>query len=243
MTQEISNKTLAFLLVGAIVVSLFGTFISLNRLDNIGPSGLRQITGMYTDSTTGTVQLNVQGDIAFSVVNSVNFGDVTPITGTLMNITTDNINAQGQGNDCTTGANCMALEIQNDGNEVINLTFNVSTNAAGLIGGSAPAAPGFYFYARNGNRTGVAASPGCTGNMSYGRNNLGLGAGTNWQSISTGANYSICVTNNTLAFTNGLNFTSGFDMVSIEFNLTIPADAVQGAKTATITIFNEPDAT
>jgi len=236
MKEEISNKTLAFLLVGAIVVSLFGTFISLNRLDRLEP-GLTGITGMYSDA--GTVDLVVSGDISFTITKSVDFGTIEPMSGVDMNITTDHANEQAgtANNDCTTvGGSCDCLEIENDGNTVINLSFNSSEDADSLIGGTNPT---FGFYVRNGDRNGAASNPGCNGAMWYNRSLWGkLGSeDEKWQEITADTNYTLC---NTTEFRNGLgfNYTTGNDYISIEFNLTIPDDAVAGTKSADIWVYN-----
>jgi hypothetical protein len=234
MTNEISNKTLSFLLVGAIVVSLFGTFVSLNRLNKISTGGLGSITGLATNGT-GTVDLTVTGQASFRLSQSgVNFGSITPNSSGFW-ITTETANewAGGAQNNCSliTGlaSDCSGIEIENDGNEVINISFNTSSNAASLIGGTAPA-PLFSFRMVNGNRTGLGINGGCNGTEMY---NM---SGTGWQEIAADTLYELC--NGTS--NSGFMFESGQDRITLEFNLTIPGDAPQSASSATIDLWNLP---
>lgn len=70
--SEISNKTLVGLLVVAIVISLAGTFISLNKLGQ-----LRSITGFQANQTTqsGTTQVQILGTAQITLYeNTMNFG-------------------------------------------------------------------------------------------------------------------------------------------------------------------------
>jgi hypothetical protein len=225
---EISNKTLAILLVGAIVVSLMGTFISLNRLTKIGPTGLGQITGMYTVNTSGNVILGVTGSASFRVNTNVNFGTITPnSTGFWISTNDNNTWAGALANNCSNIAgSCHGIEIENDGNQIINISFNTSTNAATLIGGTTPA-PVFSFLSRNGNRSGTGNENGCNGTV----------ANPTFTSITANTNYILC--NGTS--TSGFGYVAGADKITMEFNLTIPADAPQRASSqATIFLFNEP---
>lgn len=225
MANEISNRTLAVLLMAAIATSLFGTFISLNKLNKIQP-GLPGITGMA--SSNGTVSLEVTSLASFTVATNVNFGQIQPNTsGYFIDTDSDNDWAGGSANHCSdwtlTGASaCSGLEIENDGNEVINLSFRTTTTPASLIGGTDPL---FQFLVRNGNRSN-SGDNGCTGTL----------GNTTWTNITAAFDYPIC---NTSTPNTGFNFTSANDMVTLEFRLWIPADAPQaGTSTATITISN-----
>jgi len=225
MQKEISNKTLAFLLIGAIAVSLFGTFVSLHRLNQLQP-GLQGITGMATNGT-GTVQLDVQGQASFMLnAGTVNFGEITPnSTGFWISTETNNswANATGNTNTCVlTGGSCAGIEIENDGNEVINISFNTTTDAPGLIGGSGITY--FAFRVVNGSRAG--ADDGCNGTITY----------SAYQNITANTPYQLC----TGAPGSGLGYIAGADKITMEFNLSIPNDAVQGATSANIELWNLP---
>ena len=138
--MEISNKTLAMFLVAAIVVSLGGTILSLQRLNSIST------TGYATANTQGNATINVtsQTSLRFAI-NSVNFG-------------TGSVNTTGGYTNCIMSLNdtaaftkvgCLSFNannaagpsfvIENDGNTYVNLTLNASKNATGFIGGTSPA--------------------------------------------------------------------------------------------------------
>jgi hypothetical protein len=224
---EVSNKALAILIVGAIAVSLLGTFISLNRLSGIGPLGLPGITGMYTVNRSGTVTLDVSGSASFKVNTNVNFGTIAPnSTGYWISTNTDNVWAGGGATNCSRiDLGCQGIVIENDGNEIINLSFNTSTGAGTLIGGTRPS---FDFLVRNGNQSGAGSENGCNGTL---QNNA------TWTNITPSTSYIIC--NGT--HNSGLGYVVNQDKITLEFNLTIPNDAPQTASSqATLFLFNDP---
>ena len=55
--MDMSNKSLALLLVAAIVISLGGTMISLNRINEMG------ITGMAAGNVSVTISTNMSCDV------------------------------------------------------------------------------------------------------------------------------------------------------------------------------------
>jgi len=228
MTDEITNKTLAFLLVGAILVSLFGTFISLSRLNQISDLGLFGITGR---ATSGTVDLTVTGLQSFDVMTSVDFGTIQPnITSLWISTNSNNTWANDSGliNNCEKATDpCQGMVIKNDGNVVLNISFNSTEDAASLIGGAGPL---FRFNVRNGNESGATNEDGCSGAIP---NN---DSGAVWFDVAADTPYVLC---NTSTAGTGFNYSEGSDKVTIEFNLTIPSDAPQVANTqALITVFN-----
>lgn len=82
MVQEINNRTLAILLVGAIVISLGGTMVSLYR---IGQLGYTPVTGFATSFDNGTVLLQISSVLEVNFTNpeanaTIDFGTGT-ITG------------------------------------------------------------------------------------------------------------------------------------------------------------------
>jgi len=226
MSEQISNRTLAVLLVGAIAVSLFGTFISLEKLNSMG--GFGGITGMATNGT-GYVQLDVTGLSSFTVVaTTVNFGTIVPNASTFYITTnTDNVEGGVGATDCTgvTSA-CSGIELMNDGNEVINVSFNTSSSATDLIGGTAPF---FAFHVRSGNRSG-AVDQGCNGSIPFNS------TGNSWHNITPDTDYRIC--NSTSTLKSGFGYVDSADSITLEFNLSIPADApVRSGSQADLTIF------
>jgi hypothetical protein len=229
---EISNKTLAILMVGAIIVSLTGTLISINRVSKVSPyiplGQQRQITGLALQDT-GNVTVNIQGQTSLAVRRGIDFGSITP-NGTL-NISSDyTLIGRGGTYDCSVVANCSGLELENDGNTALNVTMNSSSNATDLIGGTAPIWS-FYVASGNGSNTGNATRPdgGCTNIPPMYNSNA-------WTTFQKNTNYIIC--NGTGSA--GLWFNDTNDTITIEFNLTIPGDATTGAKVAYIGFYNDP---
>jgi len=115
---------------------------------------------MYTVNQTGTVTLDVTGSASFKINSNVDFGTITP-NSTGFWISTNSDNDWAGSTNCTPASSaCQGIVIENDGNEIINLSFNTSTGAATLIGGSSPA---FNFLVRNGNQSGQAMRTAATG--------------------------------------------------------------------------------
>ncbi|MBD3209645.1 hypothetical protein GF367_04490 [Candidatus Woesearchaeota archaeon] len=118
--MDISNKTLAMFLVAAIVVSIAGTTISLNRLGQVkyGPTG-------FADYDIGNVTVNVGSTLSISISgdNTIAFGTCTPVGG--QDIVLDS-EGTGAGNcSVMTGAGDHIIVI-NDGNLNANVSINVS---------------------------------------------------------------------------------------------------------------------
>ncbi len=74
--KEMSNSTLALLVVSAIVVSVFGTLMSINRLNLL--TGGAGVTGFAT-TATGTANLSVSASAAISFSDSlIEIGTLLP---------------------------------------------------------------------------------------------------------------------------------------------------------------------
>ena len=116
--MDISNKTLAWLLIGAIIVSILGTFTALNRIQKLG------ITGAAT-TTQGTATVNI------TTSQSIRFAVATIDWGT------GGVNTTAGYNNCTlytdgtsNGPGCygfdtvsQGLVLENDGNQNVNVTI------------------------------------------------------------------------------------------------------------------------
>jgi len=76
--KEINNSTLALFVVMAIVVSVFGTLLSLNKLNQLGDTS---ITGMLstTATQTGTANLTVPSVAAINLTNNTVELGVIPV--------------------------------------------------------------------------------------------------------------------------------------------------------------------
>jgi hypothetical protein len=136
--MSVSNKTLAVMLLAAIVVSLGGTFISLNRLGAISTTG-------YSTSD-GTVNLEIETNLQITTDNSnINFGECVlgeNAAGFTINSETSGGNVNG---NCSTYTNVTmrtnGITIRNSGN--VNARIEIKTSKVGtertgsfLTGGS-----------------------------------------------------------------------------------------------------------
>lgn len=111
--DDISNTTLALLLVVAIVVSVGGTYVVLNRSPGI--------TGLFTGTNTnGTVSFTQQGVLSIRLTDAqTTFGNVTSTAnGTCV------INTEGRQGNCTSTLSNDYMELENDGNVPASVTIN-----------------------------------------------------------------------------------------------------------------------
>ncbi len=120
--EDISNRTLATLLIAAIVISLGGTVISLNRLSRI-TTPAQQITGM-AQTSGGQVNLTVQSSLSIVLTaNSIDFG-----TGWINGSNPACVGATGGANLSTegTGSNTNSCWINDSGiiGQAPNPVFN-----------------------------------------------------------------------------------------------------------------------
>ncbi|MBD3313204.1 hypothetical protein GF345_02060 [Candidatus Woesearchaeota archaeon] len=141
---EISNKTLAVLLVLTLVVSLGGTMISLSRL-----SSITSITGLATETANVSVYVDTEAAINFTT-NATNFGSgyVHPDCTFCNMYTKTNQHANFTDTDCCVGTPGLhdpatPLVLENSGNVNVSVTFDFSDNATdgdngGLLGGTDP---------------------------------------------------------------------------------------------------------
>lgn len=121
--MDVNNKTLAVLLIAAIVVSLGGTVVVLN----IGG----EPTGFATsDTSTGTVDYNISSNVLINFTTaSIDFGvGYVDTAGDVENCTMDtNNNINKSGSQCAGGLTAVngGLTLENIGNKnaSINLSF------------------------------------------------------------------------------------------------------------------------
>ncbi|MFH0978273.1 MAG: hypothetical protein V1837_03130 [Candidatus Woesearchaeota archaeon] len=157
--EEISNRTLAILLIAAIIITLGGSLISLNRL-----AAVQNIAGFATANITrGNVTLTI------SDINWINFSQARCNWGsgyatTMCKLNTSPyINASG----CSPGfstVNCLPLQIKNIGNNNCSLNITFKNNSE-FIGG---ANTKLFYKLQNG--TGATnIRPGCTLSTNFSR--------------------------------------------------------------------------
>ena len=129
--MDISNRALAMFLLAAIVVSLAGTIISLNKLDGATTTG-------FATSGTGNVTVDVQNALSITTAdaNTINFGACTPASGAVTVI-----NSEGTVNTTTicpsfaVGGVDSNITVRNDGNIYANVTVKPD-KLGGAQGGS-----------------------------------------------------------------------------------------------------------
>jgi hypothetical protein len=204
--MDFTNKTLSVLLVAAIVISLGGTLIGLNKLRQ-GATGF---------ATTAQVNLTISTDATCNVDWGVNFGASAPAATTQIISSDKNYAAPLTFNNCTDGEavnNCKGLQINNTGN--VNLSVNITstvTAATFLINQTPLAATDFIYYMRNG--TYLNNTQGC---LFFG-NQSGI---VNLTSMNICQKFMPSVTNN---------------VMTVEYNVTMQPDLSPGLKTGTMTI-------
>jgi hypothetical protein len=149
--MDLSNKSLALLLVAAIVISLGGTLISLNQLSQEEISGLATASGKVNISVTTNASCTIDSNVSFGSAGQV----LTPTV-----LSTNSSNSGSGYADCTTNSACSGMTINNTGNVNVNVTFYSGSGGATFLG---TADSDFTYNTYNG--TGINSSgypdPGC----------------------------------------------------------------------------------
>jgi hypothetical protein len=216
--MDISNKTLAWLVVVAIVVSIFGTTISILNLSN------RQnaLVAYATSNTTGGASAEVsQSVILRFAINATDFGQgsvnssigywgcVLAINGSTANPTIIKDGCSGF------SATSPALVIENVGTSYLNVTLNFSRNATDFL----------------------SVSSGTVGNFKYVVSNNESGSCTpvGWLNATTTAWTEVGVPNTTTVVCQNLSWAGSGNSLVIGLNLTVTDNVTQGAKFMWIT--------
>ena len=108
MKMDISNKTLALLLVGAMVVSLAGTILSLNKLGEVS------ITGMPVQ--LGNVSLEVEQLLSITTEDNpaISFGSCSPDTDSVLILNSEF--GENTSDSCDITEAQTPIHIRNNGN-------------------------------------------------------------------------------------------------------------------------------
>lgn len=211
--NEFSNKTLALLLVFAIVFSLGGTLIALGRI------GKLRITGMVTNTSEGYVNVSVTSRVAVNLTAGVVDFGAGYVGAGCNNCTIDtqgNVNSAGCCIDFSTAQK--GLVIENTGNTDLQIDANFSKNASSFIGGTISVAKFLMYLVNNGTE-----SPSCAT------------LGSTWSSVY--ANVPIYNTGETAgSICDRLTPNEANDTIRIHINITIPDNAPAGAKFCNVTI-------
>lgn len=116
-TEDISNRTLATLLVVAIVISIGGTYVVLQRTP--------AITGLFTGTNaTGTLTFEQQGVLSIKLNDAVaSFGNVTSTSNGICEVYTDGVTSPV---NCTQSVTGDGMLLENDGNIDAHVRVNSS---------------------------------------------------------------------------------------------------------------------
>lgn len=215
MVDEISNKTLAVLLIVAIALSLGGTLVSLNRLSSVvrAPG----ITG-YATSVQGTTNVTIQtvASLRFAIAN-INFG-VGAVNTTAGNTHCSIASSQTGAGSKDSSSSCInftatggtalkSFQLENDGNLALRVNFTSAEDAAAYLGGTSP----LFRYKVGDNETSACGTLGPT----------------TWTNILT--------TNNVVCNGTGMDFDPAHNSIYMDINLTIPYDSNTGEQITTLT--------
>ena len=140
--KDISNKALAGLLIAAIVISISGTMMVINK--NGG------LTGFATQQNA-SASVNISGVVSIKLnTNSINFGTGSVTPGqTYCNISQIASTAAFDETpaSCGTWSNVTgSISLENDGNVNANITVKSTKNATDFVGGTSP---GLFSQAAN----------------------------------------------------------------------------------------------
>ncbi|RME53549.1 hypothetical protein D6783_01635 [Candidatus Woesearchaeota archaeon] len=130
--MDVSNKTLGLLLIAAMLISLFGTFFSLNQVERFaGPP-----TGAATSNQTGNVTLTVTTSVGctFGSFNLVDFGSGYVAGGQRCYMTSNGTTGSG----CSGGLSSPSQDfiLENNGNVNATVYVNSNATAAQFLSGS-----------------------------------------------------------------------------------------------------------
>ena len=164
---DISNKTLALLMVGAIVVSLGGLFVSLDRLSRIQTGGVF-LPGTGAAIAVGKTNVTIASSAGISLQDTfINFGECnTPAVG-VANLSSNQ--TTGDGGYCTGETFPDFIWLRNDGNNNLNITVKTDKSARSFLGTSSSNGSSFYFTTRNGTEAigTTGAAGGCRTNVAH----------------------------------------------------------------------------
>src|SRR3989344_4649888 len=217
--MDISNKSLALILVASILISAGGTLTAMLKLDQLRSVGV--VTGQVTGAGQGDVNVSVESQVVVTAIGAtINFG------GGFANGSTCRLNSTSGGlatGNCTTFRDANdSIVVRNDGNNNITVNVSFSDNNASWIGGTNP---GVWFEVFNNE----------TGSCPNGTRFFGV---TNWTALPATAAASVRVCQGAAA-QGRLAFDDSKDQLSINIAVLIPSDADQDTSSGdnlTITI-------
>ncbi|MBN2368145.1 hypothetical protein JXC34_03925 [Candidatus Woesearchaeota archaeon] len=209
--MDVSNKTLAVLLVATIAVSLGALFVSINKFESLEKYS---VSGFATSNATGTATLTI-GSTARLIFqdDTVDWtsGSVNTTGGNLF----CNLTTEGSNDDTTYcigfTTDSDGLILRNDGNTIFtSVRLNSSQTSDTMLGGTDPLLM-------------IRASE---------ENNACLGE-LNWTSMyEIDSDFTVDVASAPqLCEDPGFNFTEDDDDIYLDINVTIPYNSNTGART------------
>lgn len=127
MAEEISNKTLAVIVVAAIVITLGSTALIMRM-------GAPMITGMAVQQA-GTATFNITDTVLIEINdNDIDFGHGSVTAGATNAV----IDSEGTNTSWDGTVTADEFELENQGNVAIDIHVNSTDTAAQFIGGSTP---------------------------------------------------------------------------------------------------------
>ena len=164
--DEISNKTLATLLVVAIVISLAGTFFAMRGVSQV----TNIISGAQTANTQGTAQITVNTTAQMRLdVATVDFGtgqrfaNITPATSCYLTSGTGVFNGTCWNN--TAGSAPGDFVLENNGNANLSIEINSTAYNQFFVGGGGTDKPGEGDYEWQGQEDVAGRYTGCVGTL------------------------------------------------------------------------------
>ena len=169
--------------------------------------------GGPTGLATGQVNISVQTNASCTIDSNVTMGSSGQVLVTTT-ISTNSTNAGTNFTNCVSTATCQGMQVNNTGNVNVNVTFNSTEDGAQFLG---TAASDFTYNVYNGTAASQTVDPGC-------RAAVGLPAG--WATVPTTAT-KIC---------NNLTADDAYDVITIEYNMTLYPTTPSGVKSTDIVI-------
>ena len=210
--MDISNKTLALFLLGAIVVSLGGTILSLNKLGDLTTTGF----------VTGNVTLLIDDQLSITTEDraTINFGTCTPFPSVAATI-----NSEDTANtSICVGSSGLGAEggifVRNNGNVDARVTLQASDHGAADNSGT------------------FLDSTSGTSSLQYRTTNDGHSSGPPYTGGCTGMQGSYTAIDNTTdgwLVCNNLTFGSTANSVQTRIQIVVPHDVAPGSDLVTLT--------
>ncbi len=211
MGEDISNKSLAILLVVSIVISLGGLIVFTTL-------GGDKLTGAAT-SPIALARVNITARASINwTVNSVDWG--TGFVNDTAQFCVLNTEGENNINNCSQFTTVYeGLRLENDGNRRVSLNLSTNNTAAQFIGGTGA----LYQWKLANNESNSCGDPG-PGNT----------CSVNASALQYQGAYST-VSNTPVEVCPCYNFQNSDDFINAELQILIPSDSLTGVRESTIT--------